>query len=124
MFQVYDLFCFSIKHTLAGDIYPNPSSLVNSPKFCCWNSKSICGRDKIKITLIEAFNSVFHYDLTASSETNRNGTIHNEEILTECFSRQTFCIDHPSGDKQGGVCIYFCYIKEEQSTLEWCLIRL
>ena len=62
---------------------------------------------QINIPLLEAYNSVFHYDLIALSETNLNGTIHNGEILTEGFSKEIFCNDHPSGDKQGGVSIYF-----------------
>ena len=62
---------------------------------------------QIKIPLIEAYSSVFHYDLIALSETNLNATIHNEEILVEGFSKEIFRNDHPSGDKQGGVCIYF-----------------
>ena len=49
----------------------------------------------------------FHYDLIALSETNLNGTIHNEEILIEGFSKEIFRNDHPSGNKQGGVCTYF-----------------
>ena len=68
---------------------------------------SISAGDKIKIPLIKAYNSVFHYDLIALSETNLNATIHNEEILVEGFSKEIFRNDHPSGDKQGGVCIYF-----------------
>ena len=71
------------------------------------NLNNISARDKIKIPLIEAYNSVFHYDLIALSETNLNATIHNEEILVEGFSKEIFCNDHPSGDKQGDVCIYF-----------------
>ena len=77
---------------------------------------SICARDKIKIP-IEAYNSVFHYDLIALSETNLNGTIHNEEILIEGNNKEIFRNDHLSGDKQGGVCIYFeenLYIKRRK----------
>ena len=61
---------------------------------------SICARDKIKIPLIEAYNSVLHYDLIALSETNLNGSIHNEEILVEGFIKEIFRNDHPSGDKR------------------------
>ena len=45
--------------------------------------------------------------MIALSETNFNETIHNEEILIEGFSKEMFCNDNPSGDKQGGVCVYF-----------------
>ena len=90
-----------------GDVLPNPGPFIDSLKFCHWNLNSICARDKIKIPLIEADNSVFHYDLIALSETNLNATIHNQEILFEGFSKKIFRNDHPRGDKQGGVCIYF-----------------
>ena len=107
LFKVYNLYYLCIKHTLSGDVHPNPGPFIDSLKFCHWNLNSICARDKIKIPLIEAYNSVFHYDLTALSETNLNATIHNEEILVEGFSKEIFRSDHPSADKQGGVCIYF-----------------
>ena len=106
MFKVYNLYYICIKHTLSGDIHPNPGPFIDSLKFCHWNLSSSCARDKIKIPLIEAYNSVFHYDLIASSETNLNATVHNEKILIEGFSKEIFRNDHPSGDKQGGFCIY------------------
>ena len=62
---------------------------------------------KIKTALIEAYNSVFPYDLIALSDTNLYGTIHNEEKLIEGFSQEIFCTDHRSGDRQGGVCVHF-----------------
>ena len=92
---------------LYGDVHPNPGPFIDGLKFCHWNLNSICARDKIKTPLIEAYNSVFHYDLIALSKKNLNETIHNEEILVEGFSKEIFRNDHPSGDKQGGVCIYF-----------------
>ena len=68
---------------------------------------SICAQAKIKIPLIEVHNSVFHYDLIALSETNLYATVYNEEILIEGFSKEILRNDHPSGDNQDGVCIYF-----------------
>ena len=103
VFKVYDLYYFSIKHTLASDIHPNPGPFIDSLKFCHWSLNSIYARDKIKIPLIEEYNSVFHYDLIALSKTNLNGTIHNEELFIEGFNEEISRNDHPSGDKQGGV---------------------
>ena len=37
-------------------------------------------RDKIKIPLIEAYNSIFHYDIIALSETIINNSVRDEDI--------------------------------------------
>ena len=46
VFKVYNLYYFCIKHTLSGDIHPNPGPFIDSLKFCHWNLNSICARDK------------------------------------------------------------------------------
>ena len=91
---------------LVGDIHPNPGQFDNSLKFCHWNLNGVCARDKIKIPLLEAYKSSFHYDLIALFETNLNETIKNEDIIIDGFSTEIFRSDHPSGDRQGGVCVY------------------
>ena len=76
-------------------------------KFCHWNLNGIIAIDRIKIPLIEAYNSIFHYDIIALSETIINNSVQDEDIFIEGFSKEIFRSDHPSGDKKGGVCIYF-----------------
>ena len=71
----------SLKIILAGDIHPHPGH--NSLKFCHWNLNSILTRNKIKISLIEAYNSVFYYDLFAISESLLNKSIEDDEIYIE-----------------------------------------
>ena len=97
----------SLKLILAGDIHPHPGPVNKSLKFCHWNLNSILTRNKIKISLIEAYNSVFHYDLFAISESLLNDSIKDDEIHIEGFSKEIFRSDHPSGKKVGGVCLYF-----------------
>ena len=41
------------------------------------------------------------------SETYLNKTVKNEDIIIDGFSTEIFRSDHPGGDKQGGVCVYF-----------------
>ena len=67
----------------------------------------IIARDRIKIPLIEAYNSIFHYDIIALSETIKNNSVQDKDIFIEGFSKEIFHSDHPSGDKKGGVCSYF-----------------
>ena len=92
---------------MVGDIHPSPGQLDNSLKFCHWNLNAVCARDKIKIPLLEAYNSIFHYDLIALSETNLNETVKNEDIIIDGFGNQIFRSDHTSCDTQGEVCVYF-----------------
>ena len=105
-FQLFSLIFIEIERMLASDIHPNPGQFDNSLKFCHWNLNGVCARDKIKITLLEAYNSIFHYDLMLS-ETYLNKTVKNEEIIINGFSTEMFRSDHPGGDKQGRVCVYF-----------------
>ena len=92
---------------LAGDIHPNPGQFDNNLKFCHWNLNRVCARDKIKIPLLEAYNSIFHSDLMVLSKTYVNETVKNEDIIIDGFSTEIFRSYHPSGDKQDGVCVYF-----------------
>ena len=79
----------------------------DSLRFCHWNLNGVCARDKIKISLIEAYNSVFHHDIIALSETYLNElSIKDEDIRIEGYSREIFRSDHPNGKKEGGVCLY------------------
>ena len=50
---------------------------------------------------------IFHYDIIALSETITNNSVPYEDIFIEGFSKEISRSDHPSGDKRGGVCIYF-----------------
>ena len=91
----------SLKLILAGGIHPHPGPVNNSLKFCHWNLNSILTRNKIKISLIEAYNSVFHHDLFAISGSLLNKSIEDDEIHIEGFSKEIFRSDHPSGNKVG-----------------------
>ena len=87
---------------MAGDIHPHPGQVDVGLKFCRWKLNGIIARDRIKIPLIEAYNSIFHYDIIALSETIINNSVPDEDIFIEGFSREIF-----RGDKKDGVCIYF-----------------
>ena len=92
---------------MAGDIHPHPGEVDVGLKFCHWNLNGIIARDRIKIPLIEAYNSIFHYDIIALSETIINNSVSDEDIFIKGFSKEIFHSDHPSGDKKGYVCSYF-----------------
>ena len=92
---------------IAGDKHPHPGPFELGLKFCHWNLNGILSRNKIKIPLMKAYNTVFHYDIIALSETFLNNTVKDDDIFIEGFSKTVFRSDHPGGDKVGGVCIYF-----------------
>ena len=86
----------------------NPGPNNCNLKFFHWNFDSITARDNTKISLIEACNSVFSYDLTAISDTRLDPSISNEDIQIERFSCDVFRSDHPSNTRNpGGVCLYY-----------------
>ena len=63
---------------------------------------SICARDSIKIPLIEAYNTIYHYDILALSEAMLNSSIASDSNAIEGFSKDIFRNDHPSNIKTGG----------------------
>ena len=93
---------------LSGNVLENPGPNDCNLKFLHWNLDSITARDKTKISLIEAYNSVFNYDLLAISDTRLDRSISNEDIQIEGFSCDIFRSDHSSNARNpGGVCLYY-----------------
>ena len=65
---------------LSGNVHENPGPTDCNLKFFHWNLDSISARENTKISLIEAYNSVFSYDLIAISDTRLDLSISNEDI--------------------------------------------
>ena len=106
--EVLPYFYLVLLILLSGDIEVNPGPNRNGfLKFCHWNLNSICAREQIKISLIEAYNSIHRYDIFAISETMLVDTVHNDDILIEGFSREIFRSDHADNLRSGTVCIYY-----------------
>ena len=58
--------------------------------------------------MIEAYNSIHHFDVLAISESMLHRTISNDDIVIEGFSKEVFRSDHPSNSRTGGACACFC----------------
>ena len=71
---------------LSGNVLKNPGPTDCNLKFFHWNLDSLTACDNSKISLIEAYNSVFNYDLTAISDTRLDQSISNEDIQIKGFS--------------------------------------
>ena len=102
-----DLFPLDIL-LLAGDIELNPGPQTeNSVRFFHWNLNGICARNGVKIPLIEAYNSLYKYDVITVSQSMLDSKVRDEEISIEGFSKEVFRNDHPSDSKSGvSACIF------------------
>ena len=94
--------------SLSGDIHINPGPNVNKGlEFFHWNLNSICAKNGVKISKIEAHDAIHTFDVIAISESMLDSTIRNDAIHIKGFSPEVFRNDHPSNSKTGGVCLYF-----------------
>ena len=74
----------------SGNIHPYPGQTHNQFSFCHLNLNGLMAHDKLKITLLEAYNTVYNYDVIAISESQLRSSVENTEIHTEGFSHEVF----------------------------------
>ena len=87
---------------LSGDVEMNPGP--ETLNFCTWNLNSITAHDFLRVSLIEAYNSVYNYDLIGIVETHLDNTVDKDRLALDGY---TFIQDnHPRNVKRGGVGLY------------------
>ena len=87
---------------LSGDVESNPGP--ETLDFCCWNLNSISAYDFLRVSLIEAYNSVYDYDLIGIVETHLDSTADENKLALNGY---TFVkSNHPRDVKRGGVGLY------------------
>ena len=92
---------------LSGDVETNPGP--ESLDFCCWNLNSIIAYDILRVSLIEAYNSVYDYDLIGTVETHIDSTVDEDRLSLDGY---TFIKEyHPQNVKRGGVMGYMLGIR-------------
>ena len=96
----------------SGVIHPNPGTVTRTFNFCHWNLNSVLAHNKIKISLLEAYDSVYHNDVIALTETQlnqgkRDDEILVDEILVNGFSGEPFRKDDSSSDRYRGISVYY-----------------
>ena len=110
-YLIYYLISTDIVRTmliLSGNVHENPGPTDCNLKFFHWNLDNTTARDNTKISLIEAYNSVFNYDLIAISDTRLDRSISDEDIQIEGFCCDVPRSDYPSNTRiPGGVCLYY-----------------
>ena len=87
---------------LSGDVEMNPGP--ETFDFCTWNLNSIAAYDFLRVSLIEAYNSVYNYDMIGIVETHLDDAANEDRLGLEGYT--FFKSNHPLNVKRGGVGLY------------------
>ena len=94
--------------TVCGDIEtnPGPSNDAKSLSICHWNLNGISTQNYVKLSMIEAYNALYNYDIICISKTFKFFSI-GKWFYIETQRFELIRSDHPSNTKRGGVCLYY-----------------
>ena len=108
------LWIFSLLLTLSSDVHPNPgptsvdqnfsSSFLS---FCNWNLNTLSKNNFSRISLLEAHNTIFKYDIISLCETSLNDEVTVPENALPGYIYHP--LNNPDGSKNGGVGIFYRY---------------
>ena len=107
---------------------PGPENLFNQNlSVCHGNVNGIAANNFIKVSLLEAYNTIHNFDLICISETFLNSDYSNDDQRLSLQGYDMIRSDHPSNSKRGGVCIYYKehlpFVRRDDITfLDECLI--
>ena len=87
---------------LCGDVESNPGP--DTFNFCCWNLNSITSYDFLRLSLLEAYNSIYKYDLISVVETHLDDS--DDESRLQLDGYYFIKSNHPLNVKRGGVALY------------------
>ena len=89
---------------LSGDVEENPGPDSGIFKFCTWNLNSIVAHDFFRVSLLEAYNSVYNYDLMEITVTHLDSNVDKNKLYIDGYT--FFNNNHPLDIKRGGVGLY------------------
>ena len=107
-FEIFNLHFARIFLLLSVDIHSNPG-----PKDRCnfsilyWNLNSISVNNFSKLSSLEAYNSVYKYDLICLGETYLDSSFSIDDSNLILNGYNLVRADHPLDVRRGGVCIYY-----------------
>ena len=108
--------CLTINHVIcyfllimSGDIETNPGPIneKTSISICHWNLNGVSTQNYVKLSMLEAYNSIYDYDIICLSETFLNSTHSSNDPALKLQGYELIRSDHPSNTKRGGVCMYY-----------------
>ena len=79
--MIYTEWVIIIYTLLSGDVEENPGPNSGVFQFCTWNLNSIIDHDFLRVSLLEAYNSVYDYDFIAITETHLETKVMNDSKL-------------------------------------------
>ena len=89
----------------SGDIEIQLGPIKNALKFCHWNLNSVLAHDRIKVSLLEAYNSLHNYDILVLGEAYLSSDISHDETFIEGFGKNPVKTIHAGYEKAGFACI-------------------
>ena len=107
-FFVILYFCYIL--LTHGDIEVNPGPKKNCStnfSFCHWNLNSLSAHNYVKLSSLQAYNSVYKHDVICLSETYLDNSVLSDERDLNFPGYKLVRADYPGNVKRGGVCIYF-----------------
>ena len=97
---------------LSSDIHPNPGPVYSDRifcegnlTFCNWNLNTLVKDNFYRVTLVEAENVNYNYDIISLCETSLNATIEVTENILPGY--KFYPCYHPDGNRSGGVGIFY-----------------
>ena len=110
-YQLLTFWIFLLLILQSHDVHPNPGPRhLNSEfsngflSFCNWNLNTLSLDNFRRVSLLEAHNTIFKYDIISLCETSLNDDIQVPEGILPGY--QYHPLNHPDGRKSGGVGIF------------------
>ena len=105
------LWLFALILLLSSDVHPNPGPHITQEfsngflSFCNWNLNTLSKDNFCRVSLLEAHNTIFKYDIISLCETSLNDEVQVREGLLPGY--QYHPLNHPDGSRNGGVGIFY-----------------
>ena len=111
-FEFSAFWIFNLLILLSYDVHPNPGQFSNNHvfssgffSFCNWNLNTLSKDNFSRISLLEAHNTLFNYDIISLCETSLSDNTPVPENALPGYKYHP--LNHPSGNKRGGVGIFY-----------------
>ena len=111
-YELSALWIFALLILLSSDVHPNPGPPQSPPElsngylsFCNWNLNTISKDNFSRVSLLQAHNTIFKYDIISLCETSLNDSTQVPEGILPGYLYHP--LNHPDGRKSGGVGIFY-----------------
>ena len=93
---------------MSGDVHVNPGPKDKyNLSVAHWNFNSISAHDFEKLRSLQAFNSVYQFDIICLSETFLDSSFSSDDMNLSIKGYNIIRADHPGNIIHGGICVYY-----------------